>query len=456
VGDKIQKSLLLFAAAIVFGIAGYMLIEGWSFLDALYMTIITLGTVGFGETHPLSPTGRIFTVFLIIFGLGTAASVINSFGSILLEQKLNSILGRKNMQTALRKLNNHVILGGFGQIGKAISLKLQEKSIPFVVIDELDEEIKKAEQLNYLTIGGNVTSDVTLLAAGIKRASCIVICISDLTVNLTLALAAKELNPGIKVIARGTDRALESRITRAGADIVVYPVALGGEQISRLIAGFYNEEGDNTDSTYQPVDGYYLKMHRHFHSTPTTIEEIINEEHGLWAVVYKTASGEVTDNPQPDVTVSPGDSVIVLLNNSILSKTKEMMPKQKIEWSEDYSVGDASIDEEHLRLMNIINDFNQAIITGQAKKNLAKLFDSLVDYTVKHFKNEEQLMRAANYHDLEAHIEEHRAFVHKVMALNKEKDYVFSSNISSFLHTWLLEHILDTDKKYQPVLKKKV
>lgn len=197
-------------------------------------------------------------------------------------------------------------------------------------------------------------------------------------------------------------------------------------------------------------------MHRHFHSTPTTIEEIINEEHGLWAVAYKTASGEVTNNPQPDVIVSPGDSVIVLLNNSILSKTKEMMPKKKIEWSEDYSVGDASIDEEHLRLMNIINDFNQAIITGQAKKNLAKLFDSLVDYTVKHFKNEEQLMRAANYHDLEAHIEEHRAFVHKVMALNKEKDYVFSSNISSFLHTWLLEHILDTDKKYKPVLKKKV
>jgi len=173
--NKIQKSLLLFAAAIVFGIVGYMLIEGWGFLDALYMTIITLGTIGFGEIHPLSPTGRIFTIFLIIFGLGTAASVINNFGSILLEQKLNSILGRKNMQTALRKLNNHVILGGFGQIGKAISLKLQENSIPFVVIDELDEEVKKAEQLGYLTLNDNVTSDVTLLAAGIKRAHCIVI-----------------------------------------------------------------------------------------------------------------------------------------------------------------------------------------------------------------------------------------------------------------------------------------
>jgi hemerythrin-like metal-binding protein len=360
------------------------------------------------------------------------------------------------MQTALRKLNNHVILGGFGQIGKAISLKLQENSIPFIIIDELDEEVKKAEQLGCLALNGNVTSDVTLLAAGIKRANCIVVCISDLTVNLTLALAAKELNPGIKVIARGTDRALESRITRAGADIVVYPIALGGEQISHLIAGYYNEDGDNTDLTYQPVDGYYLKMHRHFHSAPATIEEIINEEHGLWALVYKTASGEVTDNPRPDVTVFPGDSVIVLLNNSILSKTKEMTPKQKIEWSEDYSVGIASIDEEHLRLINIINEFNQALATGQAKKNLAKVFDSLVDYTVKHFKNEEQLMREANYHDLEAHIEEHRALVRKVMALNKEKDYVFSSNITSFLYMWLLEHILDTDKKYQPVLRKEL
>gem|GEM_PF-1742781 len=282
----------------------------------------------------------------------------------------------------------------------------------------------------------------------------LVICISDLTVNLTLALAAKELNPGIKVIARGTDRALESRITRAGADIVVYPVALGGEQISRLIASYYNEDDENTDLTYQPVDGYYLKMHRHFHSTPATIEEIIKEEHGLWALVYKTASGEVINNPRSDETVFPGDSVIVLLNNSILSKTKEMIPRQKIEWSEDYSVGVASIDEEHLRLINIINDFNQALITGQTKKNLAKVFDSLVDYTVKHFNNEEQLLRAANYHDLEAHIEEHRALVRKVMALKKEKDYVFSSNISSFLYMWLMEHILDADKKYQPVLAK--
>lgn len=144
---KFIKSILLFMTVIIFGITGYILIEGWNLIDSAYMTIITLATVGYGETNELSDSGRIFTIFLIVFGLGSAASVLNSFATVLLDNKLNNYFGRKAMNAELKKMKNHVILCGLGQIGIIIAVKLQEKHIPFVIVDNNMEEIEKAQQL---------------------------------------------------------------------------------------------------------------------------------------------------------------------------------------------------------------------------------------------------------------------------------------------------------------------
>lgn len=452
---KIVKSILLFLCVLISGVIGYSVIEGWNTTDAIFMTVITLGTVGYGETHELSEAGRIFTIFLIVFGLGSAASVLNSFATVLIDTKLDRILGRKSMNSELKKMKGHVILCGFGQIGMIIAIKLQEKKIPFVVIDGNEEEIEKALQLGFVAINGEITADATLLNAGIKRAKTLVIGVSDITVNLTLSLAAKEINPEIEVIAQGIDRTLEPRITRAGADVVVYPMALGGEQISELIVKGFHPNDSISSEAVGDVDGYYLKVYRHFSSESSSVGAILENEKGIRAVAYRPSEGNRIDNPEQETLVFENDSLVVLMKRQETVKDSPAEGKKYIEiiWSDDYSIGDASIDEEHLQLIHLINRFNKALSNNESNKVLADTFDRLIVYTLEHFKNEEERMKLCNYPELESHKIEHQKLVQKLMDLNKEKKYVFPESISTFLNRWLIDHILDCDKKYQKYLR---
>jgi len=453
---KIVKSIILFLGVILFGIIGFMIIERWDFIDAIYMTIITLSTVGYGETRALSDGGRIFTIVLIIFGLGSAATVLNSFASFFLENKLNHYLGRRAMKSELKKMKDHVILCGLGQIGTIIALKLQEKNIPFVIIAEEEEEIKKARQMNFLSIEGEMTSDATLHNAGINRAKNLVICLPDLTMNLSLSLAAKELNPEINVVAQGTETQLESRIMRAGADEVVYPLALGGEQVSEIIAGEYGQQASASHGSAQPVDGYSIQMYRHFSSQPATIKDILIRERGLRAIGYKQQNGQVMDHPPEEKEVYQGEGVIMLLNYELMEQGEnngDRIPG-KIEWIEDYSVGISSVDSEHMRLVQIINHLNEAIRKEESKAVLVHTFDRLIEYSMEHFENEENLMRQYQYPEIEEHIREHKRLMRTVMELNKEKKYIFPANVSEFLNSWLIDHILTTDMKYKEYLIK--
>lgn len=451
--NKVLKSALLFFSVMLLGVIGYMVIEGWNAVDSIFMTIITLGTIGYGETHDLSQAGRIFTIFLIVFGLGSAASVLNSFATLLLDNKLNHFLGRKAMDSELKKIKDHVILCGLGQIGMIIALKLQEKNIPFVVIEHDQGEIDKMQQLGFAAVHGDVTLDGSLHAAGIKRAKTLVICVTDLTVNLTLSLAAKEINPQIEVIAQGVDRAFESRMTRAGADKIVYPLALGGEQISELIAHGFKANVEIA-GTAESVNGYTLKVHRHFDSISTTLHDILEKEQGLRVIALNRANGELIDNPNLELEVNNGDNVIILLNPLMKSIIKETFSHQKIVyrkilWSDDYSVGDPLIDNEHLQLIQLINVFNEAVHSGESQKILSYTFDRLISYSLEHFKNEEEKLKECQYPDLENHILEHQRLIKTVLDLNKEKKYVFPENISDFLNHWLIDHIMDCDQKYK-------
>lgn len=454
--QKVIRSLLLFAGVFVIGIAGYMLIEGWHLLDAAFMTVITLGTVGYGETNPLSPQGRIFTILLIIFGLGAAASVLNSFANMLIETKLDNFLGRKAMTSELKRLKGHVILCGFGQIGTIIALRLMEKQIPFVVIETDDNEIEKIKQMGFLYVQGELTADMSLLTAGIDKAKSLVICIPDMTTNLTLALAAKDINPAIEVIAQGTERTLESRLIRAGASSVVYPLALGGEQISDLIANHYQGKSVKENTGTNRIDGFYLKLYRHFTDEPLSIGEAVARENGIRAVSWRSGSKVNVIDPDLSQQLCKGDALVVVVQEQLLNAEDKPITYQsvsKIVWQDAYSVGLPAIDEEHLRLINLINQFNEALVDEKAHEILVSTFDRLIDYSVEHFKNEEALMRSKQYEGLEAHIAEHQRLMETVMALNQEKRYLFPKSVSEFLNMWLVDHILDCDMQYVDALK---
>ncbi len=198
----IITSLTLLSIVLFIGIVGYMSIERWTLLDSIYMTIITITTVGFTETHPLTDFGRIFTIILIFCGWTTFAIVGALIARAVIHKEITGFFRRKNMQNVIDKMKNHYIVCGGGRIGSFISEDLKNKKVPFVLL-EIDEILLQiAEKKGYLVVKGNATTDEALIESGIKRAKGLVAALTNDADNLMISLAARELNPDIHIIAR--------------------------------------------------------------------------------------------------------------------------------------------------------------------------------------------------------------------------------------------------------------
>jgi voltage-gated potassium channel len=234
-----NKGILVVALVVAItatGTAGYYFIEeGWSVLDALYMTAITISTVGFGETHALTPEGRIFTVFLLLLGLSSAAFIATNFAQFLIETQLRMFDMGKTTTRKIAGMNGHFIVCGIGRIGSTICKELSDHNLPFVAIDDDEGLVAQARKSGHISLKGNALSEDILNDAGIKRAAGVVAALSSDADNLYISLAAREMNPTVFVISRGEEPGSESRILRAGADIVVSPMTLGGQQIFSLL-----------------------------------------------------------------------------------------------------------------------------------------------------------------------------------------------------------------------------
>lgn len=448
--------VIIILSIFLFGTLGYYFIEdGWSLFDAFYMVAITITTVGYGETHDLSNAGRMFTTLLIFIGLGAAGTFATHIARFVIEGELKGMFGRKKMQGKIKKIKDHYIVCGHGKAVDTICLKLYESEIPFVVIDSESEPLTNAEQRGYLVINGNAANDMTLLSAGIERASGIVICIPDDASTLFISLAAREMNPQIHIIAQGSDPSIESRIMRAGADTVVYPLKLGGEQIARLIAEHCGISHETEIQGANPsVMGYYLRIFRHFGDDEITIDDAIAKTNARRAVALIREDGAVTDDPALTININQNDSVVMLIQKGKTAPdTKAVQRPKKVTWSDKLSLGITSIDGEHRTLVLLTGEFQEALSGEQSRENIQTLFDKLLDYTVQHFKNEEEIMRRYQYPDLSRHIQEHRALTQKVMELNKDKKYVFPENIADFLYSWLKDHIMGIDVELGHFLK---
>jgi len=443
------KLLIAVVSIFLIGTLGYYFIEDeWTLLDALYMVVITITTVGFGEIHELSSAGRVFTIFLLLLGLGTAATFVTYLARFVIEGELKGVFRRKKMQSRIQKIRDHYIVCGHGRTGRTICLKLHEAEIPFVVIESNQEGLALAEQRGYLTVNGNAAQDMALLAAGIDRASGMVTCISDDAATLYIALAARELNPNIHIIAQGDDPAIEARLIRAGADTVVYPPRLGGEQIARLIAQQCGVAPEAEVLGQDPgVMGYYLRIFRHFGDREITVDEAVASAGAVHAVALRTGDGKEIDAPSGETAVTKQDSVVMLVRTVQTGPDAKTPRRAEIAWSDEMHVGVAAIDEQHRSLVMLANEFQEALSTGHGREKIAQVFDRLLDYTVEHFKDEEKLMRKHGYPGADQQVLEHRAFTTDVMALNKDKRYVFPENVGDFLNSWLSAHIMGIDKE---------
>ena len=212
---------ILFLGLFTFGVLGYMAIEGWSFIDSLFMTAITVTTVGFEEVHPLDNGGKVFTIFVAFLGVGWAFYILLGLVEMILEGQLGLALGVRRMKGKIDALREHYILCGFGRVGEEIASEFEARRIPFVIVESNPEAVERCRRHDYLLVEGDASSDAVLLEAGVDRARCLLAVSDSDSGNTYITLSAKALNPNIFIVARVGLPVSEERLRRAGADRVI-------------------------------------------------------------------------------------------------------------------------------------------------------------------------------------------------------------------------------------------
>lgn len=327
------KTLVWIAGAIVLfvvvGTAGYVLIEGWGFLDALYMTVTTIATVGFREIHELSDGGRIFTIFLILGGVGTILYGLGSIVEFVIKAQFSGVLKRRAVRRQVEKLRDHFIVCGYGRVGQAVARHFTVHGASFVIVDNDSASLARAESEGFLTVEGDATSDETLEAAGIKKARGVVTAVGSDAGNMFVTLSAKVLNPGLLIVARASSDDTVNKLQRAGADRVVSPYGIGGKQMAAFML--------------KPLLSDYLDVVTGRGALEFRLEELqlteacsaIGRSIGEMAVRKETGasilavrrgeSGDFDTNPSPDTVLHLGDTIIAIGTPAEIFKLEELV-----------------------------------------------------------------------------------------------------------------------------------
>ncbi|MEI1372883.1 potassium channel protein [Nostoc sp. UHCC 0926] len=216
----------------VIGTLWYWLVEGWSWEDAAYMTVITLATVGYGEIHPMGSRGRLFTIALILLGVMNIGYIVNRFTEAIIQGYFQEGIRLQQQRRLMESLSEHYIICGFSRTGRQIAKEFRAEGVLFVVIDSEMESIQRAQMEGYTAYQGDATLDDTLLKVGIERATCIVAALPSDAENLYIVLSAKTLNTGIRAIARASTEEALQKLQRGGADEVISPYITGGKRMA--------------------------------------------------------------------------------------------------------------------------------------------------------------------------------------------------------------------------------
>jgi len=300
-------------AIVVIGTIGYEVIEGWGFLDSIYMTITTITTVGFREVHPLSDAGRIFSIIIIIGGVGGALYVLTNIMGYILEGQFGLTMGRRRMKNRIARLKEHFILCGYGRVGQGIAQVFSEEGTPFVIIANDEQHIAKAEKEGYLCLFGDATSDEVLKEAGIERAHGLVSAVGSDTDNTFITLSAREMRPDLFIEARSSSPESEGKLRRAGADRVISPHAIGGRRMAMLalrpaVVDFIDTVayGRGRQLELENVDvGSGSSL------VGRTMEQARSKD-GITVLAMKKKSGKLLANPPGEEIIEDGDRLIVI------------------------------------------------------------------------------------------------------------------------------------------------
>ncbi|MES1022908.1 potassium channel protein [Gloeocapsa sp. BRSZ] len=313
---------IAFVSTIIIAVMGYVL-AGWSLLDAVYMSAITIFGVGYGEVRPItSPALRVFTILVIVAGYTSVVFIVGGIVQMVTEGEINKALHSRRREREMDKLQQHVIICGFGRIGEILARRLVRVKQPFIVIDSSSDRITKAEAKGYFVKQGNAADETVLHAVGIQRAKALATVLPDDAINVFITLTARELNPNLQIIARGELPSTEKKLRLAGADQVVLPAAIGAERMAHMITHpaamdfLEQDDGRNTlnellaeidvqvDELTIPADSPLANQ---------TVSDIEIRGKGAFIVVaLRKTDGTMIIHPKHEMLLQAGDTVIVM------------------------------------------------------------------------------------------------------------------------------------------------
>lgn len=314
--SKFQKAILLLFFVLMTGIIGYMKLSGYSFVNALYMTVITVSTVGFGEIEPLNDQEKLFTIFLITISIISFGYTVSALTEYIISGQLFQHFKLKKVEKKIEKLNRHTIICGFGRNGKQAMIKLQNYKKDFVIIEKSEDIINAIDLSGFLNVKGDATTDEALIKAGIERADNLITALPSDADNLFVVLSARQLNANCRIISRASNESSYSKLKIAGANNVIMPDKLGGDHMASLVVtpdviefvGRLTIEGEATanleEISVNDLPTEYLNK--------TILDLDLRRKTGCTVIGFKTPNNNYIINPESSVELQKDSHLIVL------------------------------------------------------------------------------------------------------------------------------------------------
>jgi voltage-gated potassium channel len=324
---RLTKPVLVFALVLLVGALGYTYLEGIPPLDALYMAVITVTTVGFREVRELDATGKVFTIFLILFGVAGATYFATTVADYLIAGEVKGFLERRKMQNKIEQLSGHFIVCGFGRMGEQVARELRREHQPLVVIERSEEVVQRAVTAGYLALQGDAENDNVLRRAGVERARGLVAVLDTDAANLMVTLSTRTLNENVHIIARVNSEQNNAKLIAAGAHRVLFPHGLGGRRMAQM--------------AIRPTVAEFLEVVMHDEELELWLEEItvaiaskldgcavyasdIRRSTGANIVAVRQRTGRLLAAPTPDTKLQAGDIIVALGTRAQLVALREM------------------------------------------------------------------------------------------------------------------------------------
>ena len=327
----LRRRLILIAIALASvlsgGTIGFMWIEHYPVFDAFYMTLTTVTTVGYAEIRALSHAGRVFNSFLIMVGVTTIFLAVGAMTQTLIELELNQFFGKRRVRNMIDKLEGHIILCGFGRVGRGAAAELRKAGASFVVIDHNDERVERAIKAGMLAVLADASRDETLRDVGITRAKGLIATLASDADNLFVILSAKTLNPSLQLSARIAEESSEQKMRRAGADFVFAPYNTTGHRMAQaMLKPHVLQFLDFTEQQGVDVEIEQVRVTDRSTFAGRTLADVqIRHESGVVILALRKSSGEMLFNPSPEAKMSAGDHLIAMGDASHLQKLAQLL-----------------------------------------------------------------------------------------------------------------------------------